>query len=159
MGEYDKGRGVEPDDQPSEAAQPETPPTQPPPPPATPGELSKDDKTMGMLCHLLALCVFTSIPAAHVLGPLILWLVKKDEIPFVDDQGKESLNFQITATIIGIVAGVVMFLLALTGIGVCLAIPLGIGLGVAWLVFVILATIKSSAGEYYRYPINFRFIK
>jgi len=57
-----------------------------------PAEIKQEDKTMAMLCHLLG--ILTAF-----LGPLIIWLVKKDQSPFVDDQGKEALNFQITLVI------------------------------------------------------------
>src|SRR5690242_19907337 len=90
----------------------------PPPPPAagrpmdyagpsTGPAIPKDssDRTMGMLCHLLAFSGHF-IPFGHIIGPLVLWLIKKDDSPFVDDQGKESLNFQITMTIAGVVAGI-----------------------------------------------------
>src|SRR5438105_4208934 len=64
---------------------------------------NKDETTMAMLCHLLA--IFT-----HFLGPLLIWLIKKDSSPFVDDQGKESLNFQITMLIADAVGAVTVCL-------------------------------------------------
>ena len=70
--------------------------------PATPAtsaaDVPKDQRTMGMLCHLLAFCGFV-FPFGGIIAPLVLWLVKKDEMPFVNDQGKEALNFQITVAI------------------------------------------------------------
>ena len=103
-----------------------------------------DSKTMGMLCHLLS--IFTSF-----IGPLIIWLVKKDTSPFVDDQGKESLNFQLTI-LIGYLIG---------GATSCLFIGLLI-LPAVWilaLVFAIIATMKANNGEAYRYPFALRLIK
>ena len=116
------------------------------PAPATP-----DERTMGMLCHLLSLCGMV-IPFGNLLAPLILWLIKRQEMPFVDDQGKESVNFQITVTIVGLLCVPLIFL---CGIGAVLLIALS----VVDLVFVIIATVKSSSGIAYRYPISFRFIK
>jgi len=107
-------------------------------------ESTKDERTLAMLCHLLAL--FTGF-----LGPLIIWLIKKDEMPFVDDQGKESLNFQITMLIAWTVSG----LLACVFIGFVL-LPIVM---VVDIVFVILASIKASGGEAYRYPVCLRLIK
>jgi uncharacterized Tic20 family protein len=52
----------------------------------------KDARLWGMFCHLIAFSGYV-VPFGSVLGPLIIWLIKKDEMPFVDDQGKESLNF------------------------------------------------------------------
>ncbi len=105
---------------------------------------SSEDRTMGMLCHLLA--IFTGF-----LGPLIIWLVKKDQSPFVDDQGKEALNFQLTMLIGWVIAFVTSFF--------CIGFFIGAALVVVNLVFCILATIKANQGIAYRYPINIRFIK
>nr|WP_255412614.1 DUF4870 domain-containing protein [Dyella sp. C11] len=90
------------------------------------------------------------------LGPLIIWLVKKDSMPFVNDQGKEALNFNITVAI------VVFALFGLTlitlGLGVLIAVPVGIVVGVAWLVFTIVAAIRANEGVRYRYPFTLRLI-
>jgi uncharacterized Tic20 family protein len=107
-------------------------------------EVSKDAMNMAMLCHLLA--IFTGF-----LGPLIIWLIKKDETPFVDDQGKEALNFQLTVLIAMVVSG---FLFV-----ICIGPFVMMGVGIANLVFCILAAVKTSKGEAYRYPVNIRFIK
>jgi len=107
------------------------------------------ERTMGMLCHLLALCGLV-IPLGNILGPLVLWLVKKEEMPFVDDQGKESLNFQISIAIYGVGAAV----LSIIGIGILL----GIALAAFWLVMVIIATVAANKGERYRYPLTIRLL-
>jgi len=107
-------------------------------------EVNKDDKNMAMLCHLLA--IFTSF-----LGPLIIWLIKKDDSHFIDDQGKEALNFQITVLIAMIISGLLTF----ACIGAIL-VPIVL---IADLVFCIIAAVKTSSGERYRYPLTFRFIK
>jgi uncharacterized Tic20 family protein len=132
----------------------------PPPPPTSPmgyatpagfvGEPTKDEKTMGMLCHLLALSGFL-IPFGTIIGPLVIWLIKKDTMPFVDDQGKESLNFQITCLIAFIICGLLIFVL----IGFLL-LPL---VALADLILVIIATIKANNGIAYRYPFALRLIK
>lgn len=109
-----------------------------------PGEISKDARTWAMLCHLLAIF-------AGFLAPLIIWLIKKDEDPFIDNQGKEALNFQITVAI----AMVVSWLLLFVVIG-CFLMP---AVWIVDIVFCILATIKANSGELYRYPISIRFIK
>jgi len=107
-------------------------------------EVSKDARMWGMLCHLLGL--FTCF-----IGPLIIWLIKKDEDPFIDNQGKEALNFQITVAIAGIVSAVLTV--------VCVGFFLGIAVSIADLVFCILASIKANGGEKYRYPVSIRLIK
>ena len=114
--------------------------------PPSPGskEINKEARTFAMLAHLLA--IFTSF-----LGPLVIWLIKKDEHPFVDEQGKEALNFQITVAIAYVVSGLMVF--------VCIGFVL---LSVVWvvdLIFCIMACVKVNNGEHYRYPINIRFIK
>lgn len=136
-----------------------TPPFTPPPapglfvPPYMPTELAPvEQRTMGMLCHLLALCALVGVPFGNVLGPLVIWLVKKDTMPFVNDQGKESLNFQIT---VAIVCLIISPLVCLAGIGIILIIPIVI----ASLVFSVIAAIKANGGVYYRYPFAIRLIK
>ena len=62
-------------------------------------ETDPNAKMYGMLCHLLALSAVVGVPFGHILGPLVMWLIKRDQYPFVNDQGKEALNFQITVTI------------------------------------------------------------
>jgi uncharacterized Tic20 family protein len=106
--------------------------------------LSQDSKNLAMLCHLLGL--FTSF-----IGPLILWLVKKDEDKFVDSQGKEALNFQITI----IIAMVASAILTVVVIGVFLWFATVI----CNLIFCILACVAASKGEDYRYPVSLRLVK
>lgn len=113
--------------------------------------VDKDARMWGMFCHLSALAMFTCIPFANVLGPFIIWMIKKNDMPFVDDQGKESVNFQITMAI----AGIICFILTFLGIGIFL----GLALMVANLVFIIIASMKANEGEKYRYPFAFRLIK
>ena len=92
------------------------------------------------------------IPFGNVIGPLVLWLVKKEDHPFIDEQGKESLNFQISVTIYSLVSAI---LICAAGIGILLVLAVSI----FSLVFIILASIKSNNGEHYRYPLCIRFIK
>lgn len=134
-------------------------PSEPTPEPATPGPgpsgetpviQSQEERTMGMLCHLLGFA-FIAAGIGNILGPLILWLVKKDQMPFVDDQGKESLNFQISITIYWIVAALLSFAL--------IGIPLLIAVAVFDIVEIIMASVKANQGIPYRYPVTIRFIK
>lgn len=111
----------------------------------------KQARNWGMLCHLSALSAFLGIPFGHLLGPLVVWLVKKNEYPFVDEQGKESLNFQISVTIYAIPLFVLVFVL--------IGIPLLIALLAVDVVLVIVAAVKASNGESFRYPLTIRFVK
>jgi uncharacterized protein len=101
-------------------------------------------KTWGMLTHLLALSVFVGIPFGNVIGPLIIYLIKKDEYEFVAEQGREVLNFQITWSMIFIISAIMI----VVGIGILMLIAFG----VAWLVLVILGSISASNGTRYKYP-------
>ena len=105
---------------------------------------SKDACTWAMLCHLLA--IFTCF-----IAPLIIWLIKKDEEPFVDKHGKEALNFQITIAIAGFASSLLTV--------ICIGIPMLVAVSIANLVFCIIATVKANSGELYRYPVSIRFIK
>lgn len=118
-------------------------------------ESNKDARTFGMLCHLLALCGLVGIPFGNILGPLVIWLIKKEEHPFVNDQGKESLNFQITMMIAFIVLGI----LSIIPLVFCVTIPLLLALVVVDLVYVILASMRANSGEMYRYPWALRLFK
>ncbi|NLY38714.1 MAG: DUF4870 domain-containing protein [Firmicutes bacterium] len=111
----------------------------------------KDTRTWGMLCHLTALSALLGVPMGSILGPLIVWLIKKNESPFVDDQGKESLNFQISFLIYYFIAGLLIFLL----IGILL-LP---ALMILNLVLVIIASLKANEGISYRYPFTIRFLR
>ncbi|MCJ7663992.1 MAG: DUF4870 domain-containing protein [Desulfobacterales bacterium] len=110
----------------------------------------KDARTWAMLCHIGTFAGYI-IPFGHIIAPLIIWLIKKNESPFVDDQGKESLNFQISISIYAVIAA----LLTLVVIGFVLVIALL----TFDMVMVIIAAVKSNNGERYRYPLCMRFIK
>lgn len=103
-----------------------------------------------VLCHVSALAGYI-IPFGNIIGPLVVWLMKKAESAEVDYHGKEALNFQISVAIYAIIG----LLLVLVVIG----IPLLIALGIANIVFMIIAAIKASNGERYRYPCTIRFVK
>ncbi|NLF68016.1 MAG: DUF4870 domain-containing protein [Candidatus Anammoximicrobium sp.] len=108
---------------------------------------SSEERTWGMLCHLSSLAG-NAIPLGNVLGPLIVWLIKRDEYALVDDQGKESLNFQISILIY-----VTVFALTIIGI------PLAVAALIFGLVMTVIAAVKANGGEYYRYPLTIRFVK
>ncbi|HET9403995.1 MAG TPA: DUF4870 domain-containing protein [Burkholderiales bacterium] len=112
---------------------------------------AKEEQNWAMICHLAALSGFV-IPLGNVLGPLVVWLMKKDTMPLVDVHGKEALNFQITVTIAMVISIVLMFVL----IGILLVFVVGIGA----LVLTILAAVKVSNGQLdYKYPFALRLIK
>jgi len=114
-------------------------------------ELSADEKNMGMFCHLAALSGYVGIPVGWLLGPLIIWLMKKETMPYVDQEGKKSINFQITILIYSLIS----LLLCLIFIGFILLA----GLTIFNLVMVIVNAIKASKGEETRYPMSMNFLK
>lgn len=95
-----------------------------------------------MLCHLLGLVSF--------IGPLIIWLIQREAMPYVDDQGKEALNFQISILIYMTISGVLFF----CGIGIIL----GLAVAIFNIVMLIIASIAANNGERYRYPLCIRLI-
>ena len=108
-------------------------------------------RTWSAFCHASALLgVFLHFPG-HVLAPLIVWLLKRDESPEIDAHGKEALNFQISMLIYNAIAAV--FCIVLIGF---LILPV---LWVLNALFVIIAAIKASDGELYRYPLTIRFLQ
>uniref|UniRef100_UPI00321787F2 DUF4870 domain-containing protein n=1 Tax=uncultured Draconibacterium sp. TaxID=1573823 RepID=UPI00321787F2 len=109
------------------------------------------EKQWGMFTHLSALATFVFPVAGNIIGPLIVYLIKKDEYEFVNDQGKEVLNFQITWSIIFAVSALLIF----AGIGILLLI----GFGIAWLVLVIVGSVAASNGQYYKYPLTIKFFQ
>jgi len=118
-------------------------------------EANKDARLWAMFCHLAAFAgLLPVLPAfGNVVGPLIVWLIKKNEFPFVDEQGKEAINFQITMLIYGIAAGLLIF--------TCVGIVLLPAVIVVDIVFTVIAAIKTNDGYHYRYPypLIIRFIK
>ncbi|PWU04237.1 MAG: DUF4870 domain-containing protein [Verrucomicrobia bacterium] len=105
-----------------------------------------------MLTHLFALIGQFLLPTVGpIIGPLIVWIIKKDTMPFVNDQGKEAINFNISVLIYALISGLLTFFL----IGfVMLAI-----LGIFWLIFTIVAVVKAHDGVAYRYPLTIRFLR
>ena len=106
--------------------------------------------TISMLCHVLAFAGYI-VPFGHIIGPLVLWLLKKHESPLIDRNGKESLNFQISITIYSIACIPLMFILV--GFFLLLAIV------IFDLVMVVLAAVKAHRGELVRYPLTIRLVK
>jgi uncharacterized protein len=91
------------------------------------------------------------------IGPLIIWLIQKDKMPFVADQAKEALNFGITLTLACFV--LLMLTIFSLGIGALITIPAFMAIGIAALVLVIIAAIKANEGVAYRYPVALRLVK
>jgi uncharacterized Tic20 family protein len=141
--------------------QTQTPPpvTPPPPTPSTPAPGSPEShaRTWNMLCHLSALAGFI-IPFGNILGPLLVWQIKKNEIPSVNVHGKAALNFQITVVIALLAGMAVAVVLSFFCVGFLL-IPVVMLIGLAGLIFAIIAGIKANNGEDYKYPFSLELVK
>ncbi len=111
---------------------------------------NKDACTWAMLCHIAGLAWLVVPAIGGIIGPLVIWQIKKDLHPFVNQSGKEALNFQISMLIYFVIAGV----LCLTCIGFAL-VPI---VGVVDIILAIIAAVKAANGEQYRYPLTIRFI-
>lgn len=113
-------------------------------------QIEKDARTWAMLCHLAGFFFYVVPGVGHILGPLVIWLIKKDEYGFVDEQGKEAINFQISMSIYGFIFGILV--IAFIGI------PLLVLLWFAHWILMIVAAIKANDGDHYRYPLIIRLI-
>jgi len=125
----------------------------PSPPPLPPSANDVSARQWAVILHLSALVGLVIVGFGHVLGPLVIWLLKKNELPSLDAVGKNVLNFQISWSIWFLVSGVV------AAIGSCLIVPLALPVGtfIAWLAFVINGAIKASNGLNVNFPLTIRF--
>jgi len=112
---------------------------------------TSDERKWAMLCHLSALSVYIGIPFGNVLGPLVIWLLKRDESSYVDEQGREAINFHMSMMIYVIVATMFSFII--------IGIPFLIALFISSIVFSIIAAVKASDGVAYRYPMTIRLLQ
>ena len=114
--------------------------------------INKDERMWATVAHLSGFAMYLT-GIGHILGPLIVWLLKRDGNPFIDDQGKEALNFNISYSIYIIIA----VICAITIVGLVVAIPMLFVLPILHIVFMIIAGIKANEGVRYRYPATIRF--
>jgi uncharacterized protein len=149
----------------------------------------KEIRKWAMLCHLssmawIPLSVISAfvgiplpIPFVSILGPLGVWQWKKNIDPAIDDHGKESLNFQLSLLIYGIILAILCFLLVSVTCGLGMGsnsasvfstagimlffggVAISLIMGIGAFILVIFAAIKASKGEFYRYPFTIRFLK
>jgi uncharacterized Tic20 family protein len=119
--------------------------------PEPPSGPSESERTWAMLAHLAALAGIVVWIVGAIVGPLVVWLVRREESGFVAEHAREALNFNITVAI-----GAVMCLLLML---VFIGFILGAALFIAWLVLTLVAAIKASEGQHYRYPVSLRLVK
>jgi uncharacterized Tic20 family protein len=114
----------------------------------------REEKSWAVAAHLASVAGWVGVPFGHILAPLVVLLVKKDESPFVRSQAIESLNFQLSMTIYAVAA----LALAITVIGLVIAIPALIALVIGDVILTIVGAIRVSEGVPYRYPLTIRFL-
>ncbi len=114
-------------------------------------ETSKDARMWAMFCHLIGMGWLVVPFIGGVIGSLVLWQIKKDEFAFVDEQGKEALNFQISMLIYAAVSMALVF--------ICVGMFLFPLVAVVDMIFALIAAVKANNGEHYRYPLTIRFVK
>jgi len=146
-----ENKNQKPEETPENKGQTEQPQNQAVQPELQAKQTDKDARMWAMFSHLAGLAGCLPIPLANIIGPLIIWQIKKDDFAFVNEQGKEAVNFQISMTIYGIIAGILIF--AVIGI---LLLPAVI---IVDIVFLLIAAVKANDGFHYRYPLSIRFIK
>jgi hypothetical protein len=130
-----------------------------PQPPLQQAPPDKDARTWGAICHLAAMVVLLCIPFGNVLGPLVVWLMKRNDHPFIDQQGKSALNFQISVAIYSVGVFILLLPLIIFVVGIFIAVPLLLAIVVVDLILVILAAVKAHDGQTFKYPLTIKFIK
>lgn len=115
-----------------------------------------EERQWGLAAHLSALVGFI-VPLGNVIGPLVVWLIKREQMPFVADQGREALNFNISVGIIAL--GLILLTVMSFGIGIFITGPIGGVLAIAWFVLTIIAGIRANEGQLYRYPFSWKLVR
>jgi uncharacterized Tic20 family protein len=124
--------------------------------------VKSQDRTWEVVSHISSLAMLVGVPFGNIVGPLVVWLIKRKDSPSVEAHAKEALNFQISVMLYLMIAvgGTASLMLILIGI---LLIPLLIMalfvVPIVDIVFVVIASVKASNGEFYRYPLTLRLIK
>ena len=114
-------------------------------------EINKNARMWAMICHLAGLAGIILPGAGNIVAPLIVWQIKKDDNPFIDEQGKEAVNFQISMSIYFIAS---VFLCV-----ICVGAFLLVATIIVFFVFLLIAAVKANNGYHYRYPLTIRFVK
>jgi len=114
-------------------------------------EISKDARMWAMICHLAGLAGLPVPVIGNIVAPLIVWQIKKEEDPFIDEQGKEAVNFQISMSLYMVICIPLCF--------ICIGAFLVPAVALFYLIFLLIAAVNANNGHHYRYPLTIRFIK
>ncbi len=113
--------------------------------------LPEEVRNWAMACHLFALVGMLGNGIGYLFGPLITWLIKRNDHPFIDEHGKEAVNFQLTMFLALLCCVPLVFII--------IGIPMMILIGLIMTILPIVAGIKAANGEHYQYPLSFRFLQ
>ena len=125
--------------------------------PAVPSSATSDN-SLAVVMHLLGFSWFVFPFYGNILGPLVLWLIKRGDSPYLDRVGKEVLNFQISFSIYISAAIAVGTVLLIFLIGILFYL-LAAAIWVAWVILMIVGAVKTSNGEEYKYPFTIRLLQ
>lgn len=128
-----------------------TPPAVPEPPTPPAPQPSSDEKQWKVILHLSALAGLVIPSCGNIVGPLIVWLIKKQDLPVLDTEGRKVLNFQISATIYIIVSTII-------GAFTCFLIFIPLAVVIWWLVYTIIGAIKTSNNEAFEFPLTIKML-
>lgn len=113
-----------------------------------------------VLDHLSALLGLLGVPLGHILGPLLIWWVKKEDDVYLDEQGKEALNFNLSVLLYGIGLGAVgAILIALNSVLAWVASGIFFVFSLFWLISIVVAAVHAHDGHHFRYPLTIHFLK
>jgi uncharacterized Tic20 family protein len=122
------------------------------------GEIDKKERKWAMFCHLAGLAGLSPLLPAigSAVAPLIIWQLKADEFPYVAEQGRRAVNFQLSM-LLYVTIGTIICLISLVGV---FLIPVVFCVfGLIDVIFVLIAAVKANMGRHYRYPFTIRFFK
>jgi len=120
------------------------------------GGLTAGDRTYGTFLHAIGIASLVDAAFISFFGTLIMWLIKRNEDPFLDDHGREAMNFQITLVVYWLMFGA--FVLVTFGVGILMLPVMYLLIAVLRVVGCVRGAIAANQGRYYRYPMCFRFI-
>lgn len=114
-------------------------------------ELNRDARNWAMLCHLSGFALYLLPPYGQIAAPLLIWLLKREASAFIDEQGREAVNFQISITLYFFLSGLLIVVLV--------GFPLMLLLMMSHAILMVIAAIRASEGADYRYPFTIRLIQ
>ncbi len=127
------------------------PPITPNSPDSPPPLPSREEQSWAIALHLSGFAGLILPAFGQIIAPLIIWLIKRAQSPLLDQVGKNVLNFQISFTIYALIAGALSWL--------CIGLFILPIIGILWIVFMIIAAVKTSNGESYTYPLSIQFLR